>query len=175
MRMSWTRNAGLIVLGLSIMLGEGCKRQPPPVVSQPTVPPAPRVATPIPPDFSAEPPPDTDAGSQTPLRRPRRRVMPQVNQPQGPTLDQQAIAEAQKRRDAKLLEQQTAASQRQQEELNGVVQKSMKIQQDQQAEPRIQEAPQVPITQPAASGPDAPRIQDNPVPPQTAPPAPQDL
>jgi hypothetical protein len=101
-----------------------------------------------------------------------RRAAPPVVQAPRPVVDPEALAEAQRQRDASLLQGQQAASQRQQQELNGVVQRSLKIQQDQQAEPRIQDAPEVPITQQPVPGQEAPRIQDNPnvPPPQQAEP-----
>jgi len=82
-----------------------------------------------------------------------------------PVIDQAALEAAQRQKDAVLLQSQQAASQRQQQELNGVVQKSYKLQQAQQAEPRIQEAPEVPINQPLPGFPNQ-RIQDNPGTPQ---------
>jgi hypothetical protein len=165
MRSNPMKDAGLVVVGLAVMLGQGCKQKPAPVVAQPVVLKTPRVARPEVPAYV--PPMEDDAVTQAP-RQPRHHVVARVDPtPVQPVVNNEAVAAAQRQRDATLLQQQQVASQRQQQELNGVVQRSVKITQDQQNEPRIQEAPQVPITQPDVSG---PRIQDNPVPPQDNPP-----
>jgi hypothetical protein len=61
---------------------------------------------------------------------------------------QTALEEKQRRQDAALLQQQEAASQKQQEELNRQIEQGVKEQQRIQAEPRILELPEVPISQP---------------------------
>jgi len=170
--MGLTKFGGVAAVVLAAMLAQGCKRKAEPVAAQPVVRSAPRVSEPSPSDFPADNAPVPDANAAT-SRQPRRRrvVAPQVEQaPQ--TVDAQAAEEAQQRRDAALLKQQESASQKQQQELNGVVQQSLKIQQEQQAEPRIQDAPEPPASvysQSQQQGQDEPRIQDAPGPAQTNP------
>ncbi|WP_433973207.1 hypothetical protein [Tunturiibacter lichenicola] len=157
---------GVMALGLVAVLAQGCKQKAAPVVAQPVVRTAPRAA-PSPSDF---PPDDADVpDTNVTASRPRRRkvVAPPVTPP--PVVDTGAADEAQQRRDAALLKQQESASQRQQQELNGVVQQSLKLQQEQQAEPRIQSAPEQPLSPPAQPGQEEQRIQDAPGPAQTAP------
>ncbi|NYF51434.1 hypothetical protein HDF12_001799 [Edaphobacter lichenicola] len=156
------KGAGLAAVGLALIVGQGCKKKQAPVVVQPVVRTVPRAAQP---DFPDDPPPVPVVADQRAHHAVRRMAPPVVQAPR-PVVDPEALAEAQRQRDASLLQRQQAASQRQQQELNGVVQRSLKIQQDQQAEPRIQEAPQVPITQQPVPGQEGPRISDNPnVPP----------
>jgi hypothetical protein len=57
----------------------------------------------------------------------------------------EAVAAAQGLEDARLLQQQQAASQRQQEELDQEIEQELKTQQDMEAEPRIQEIPEIPM------------------------------
>ena len=157
---------GAVALGLAAILMQGCKQKAAPIVAQPVVRTIPRAA-PVPSDF---PPDAVEPDSNVVASRPRRRKFvapPVVVQP--PAIHTEAAEEAQQRRDAALLKQQESASQRQQQELNGVVQQSLKIQQDQQAEPRIQEAPEQPLTPPTQPGQEEQRIQDAPGPAQTAP------
>jgi hypothetical protein len=59
-----------------------------------------------------------------------------------------AAAEAQRRQDAMLLEQQQAASQRQQEELDQEIGQDVRAQQEMEAEPRIQDVPELPLSAP---------------------------
>jgi hypothetical protein len=156
------KGAGLVAVGLALIVGQGCKKKQAPAPVQPVVRTVPRAAQP---DFPDDPPPVPVVADQVAHHAVRRAVAPPVQAPR-PVVDPEALAEAQRQRDASLLQRQQAASQRQQQELNGVVQRSLKIQQDQQAEPRIQDAPEVPITQQPVPGQEGPRIQDNPnVPP----------
>jgi len=159
------QGAGLAAMGLALMMGQGCKKKLAPAVAQPVVRAAPR---PTPVDFPDDPPEPLNVDQ--PVHHSVHRVaLPPVVQAPRPVVDPNALAEAQRQRDATLLQQQQAASQRQQQELNGVVQRSQKLQQEQQAEPRIQDLPEVPITQPVVPGQEPPRIQDNPNIPQQAP------
>jgi hypothetical protein len=159
------KGAGLVAVGLALVVGQGCKKKQAPVVAQPVVRTAPR---PAPPDFPDDPPEPLNVDQ--PVHHAARRVAPPpVVAPPRPAVDPNALAEAQRQRDATLFQQQQAASQRQQQELNGVVQRSSKLYQDQQAEPRIQSLPEVPITQQFAPGQEPPRIQDNPNLPQPQP------
>ena len=166
------QGAGLAAVGLALVAGQGCKKKQAPAVVQPVVRAAPR---PAPVDFPDDPPEPVNLDQ--PVHHSARRVAPAPVVPAPrPVFDPNAAAEAQRQRDATLFQQQQAASQRQQQELNGVVQRSQKLQQQQQSEPRIQDLPEVPITQPVVPGQEPPRIQDNPnMPqPQQAEPAPMD-
>jgi hypothetical protein len=164
------KGAGLVGLGLVLMAGQGCKKKQAPAAAQPVVHAAPR---PAPVDFPDDPPEPVNLDQ--PVHHSARRVAPAPVMPAPrPVFDPNAAAEAQRQRDASLLQQQQAASQRQQQELNGVVQRSYKLQQEQQAEPRIQDLPEVPITQPVVPGQEPPRIQDNPNLPQSQQPAPEE-
>jgi hypothetical protein len=60
-----------------------------------------------------------------------------------------AVAAEQRRQDARLLQQQQATSQQQQEELNQDIEQTLKMQREMEAEPRIQDVPELP-PQPAA-------------------------
>jgi hypothetical protein len=57
---------------------------------------------------------------------------------------QAAVAEAQRQQDARLLRQQEAASQRQQEELDREIDQDMRMREEMEAEPRIQDIPELP-------------------------------
>ncbi|WP_158941871.1 hypothetical protein [Granulicella sp. S190] len=151
----FAKGAGLAAVGLVLMAGQGCKKKQAPVVVTPVVRTAPRAATP---DFPDLPPPVPVVADREVHHAVRHVAAPPVMQAPRPVVDPAALAAAQRQSDAVLLQRQEAASQRQQQELNGVVQRSIKTQQDQQAEPRIQELPEVPISQPDASG--QPRISD---------------
>lgn len=152
------KGAGLVAVGLALIVGQGCKKKQAPAPVQPVVRTVPRPAEP---DFPDDAPPLPVVADQV-AHHAVRRVAPPVVQAPTPVVDPEALAEAQRQRDASLLQQQQTASQRQQQELNGVVQRSLKVQQDQQAEPRIQDAPEVPITQQPVPGQEEQRIQDNP-------------
>jgi hypothetical protein len=161
----FAKGAALAAVGLALMVGQGCKKKQAPAPVQPVVRAAPRPAMP---DFPDDPPEPVPVDQ--PVHHVARHVAPPpVVPPPRPVVDPNALAEAQRQRDATLLQQQQAASQKQQQELNGVVQRSYKLYQDQQAEPRIQSLPEVPITQQFAPGQEPPRIQDNPNLPQPQP------
>jgi hypothetical protein len=159
------QGVGLAAVGVALMVGQGCKKKQAPAVVQPVVRASPR---PAPVDFPDDPPEPLKLDQ--PVHHAARRAAPSPVVPASrPVVDPNAAAEAQRQRDATLLQRQEAASQRQQQELNGVVQRSYKLQQQQQAEPRIQDLPEVPITQPIVPGQEPPRIQDNPNVQQQAP------
>jgi hypothetical protein len=164
------QGTGLAAVGLALIAGQGCKKTPGPAAAQPVVHAAPRRA---PVDFPDEP--SEPVSPDQPVHHSARRIAPPpaVYAPR-PVVDPAAAEAAQRQRDATLLQRQEAASQKQQQELNGVVQKSYKLQQEQQAEPRIQDVPEVPITQPSLPGQEAPRIQDNPNMPQPQQPEPEE-
>ena len=159
------KGLGLAVVGLALMVGQGCKKKQVPAAARPVVRMVPRSATPDFPDS----PPQTVVLDQPAHHSVRRAAPAPVVRAPRPVIDQAALEAAQRQKDAVLLQSQQAASQRQQQELNGVVQRSAKVQQDQQNEPRIQEAPEAPLTPPGA--PAGQRIQDNPNPPTPQPPA----
>jgi hypothetical protein len=131
-----------------------------------------------------EPVPDDQPVRQQARRRRVEMPPPQVEAP----IDRRAVdaqaAALQRQEDARLWQQQTAASQKAQQELNQEVDESTKAQQKMQAEPRIQDAPefsQPPLpaglaTQPLQPGQEPPRIQDGPpasaAPVQPVPPPP---
>ncbi len=142
MRDGWARLSGIVALGLVVMLAQGCKKKAAPVVVQPVVRSAPRPSGPSLSDFPPDDPQVTDTKAPHQPRS-HRVVVAQVDPAPQPA-DVESAEEAQQRRDAVLLKQQEAASQRQQQELNGVVQQSLKTYQEQQAEPRIQSAPEPP-------------------------------
>jgi hypothetical protein len=141
MRLTLAKCFVAVGVGLAAMAVEGCKKQ----ASAP-VEPVVRTARWVQPDFASRSLPVEDAD---PVVRPRaERVAPQPAQPlqvqrQVPRTDEQgeAVAAAQREQDTRLLEQQQAASQKQQEELNQEIEQEMERQQEVQAEPRIQDIP----------------------------------
>ncbi|WP_158794833.1 hypothetical protein [Granulicella sp. L60] len=152
-------------LGVAAILMQGCKQKVAPVSVQPVVRTVPRA--PLPPDFDAPLPAEDPDTSQSAAVHRQRRAAPQPVQLPAPVVrfDAEAADAVQRRQDARLLQQQEAASQAQQKELNQVVDRSVKAQQQMEAEPRIQDAP----TGGFAPVPEGPRIQDAPGPAQTLP------
>jgi hypothetical protein len=150
-----------VVVGLVVVGSQGCKRHVAPTPSQPVVRVSPAVNTV--PDFDDGPLPvestDAAAGSSRRQRVPRQiQVQPVPMQ----STDSQTISDAeQRRRDAQLLQDQQAASQRQQEELNQEIKQNLERQQRDDSVPRIQEVPETPITQPEQPE----QIHDDPRPP----------
>jgi hypothetical protein len=155
------KGVGLAAVGMALVVGQGCKKKVAPAAVQPVVRTVPRVAQP---DFPDDPPPLPVIADKGVHHAMRRVVAPAPVPAPRPVVDPEALAEAQRQRDASLLQRQQAASQRQQQELNGVVERSAKIRQAQQDEPRIQEAPEAPIDRPLPGVPGQ-RIQDNPASP----------
>jgi DNA polymerase III gamma/tau subunit len=159
-------------VGTMAMLPAGCKRHaapaPTPAAAAPRPAPAPRFEP-----FSSDVGAAKDTSSQPPIRRRRTENLPEMA-PAPANQDTEAQVEAEQReRDAGLLRQQEAASQRQQQELNQTVQQSQKAQEQEEAEPRIEDAPGPAPTQriqDAPGPPPAPRIQDAPGPSQMLPP-----
>jgi len=137
--------------GLALIVAQGCKKQAAPAPVQRVVASVPRVR----PDFALGPLPveDIDSGVMPRVDRTAPRP-PQVQPVQAPTQEadtQAAVAEAQRRQDAMLLEQQQAASQRQQEELDQEIEQDVRAQQEMEAEPRIQDVPELPLSAPEES------------------------
>jgi hypothetical protein len=89
---------------------------------------------------------DVDVGA---VPRVDRAAPPEQAQPipaQQPADAQPAmVVETQRLQDARLCEEQEAASERQQEELNQDIEQDVKTQEEMQAEPRIQGVPEVPL------------------------------
>ncbi len=167
MQIAFARWRLMAVVGLAAVLAAGCKRHVSPVASQPVVRSSPAVNTV--PDFDDGPPPVGSAGVAVVSNR-RQAVSRQTElqtaqvQPE----DTEAISSADQRRvDAKLLQEQQTASQRQQDELNREVEENIERQRQDESVPRIQEVPETPITQPE----EPERIHDDPRPPaETTPP-----
>ena len=155
-----------VVVGLVVVGSQGCKRHVAPTPSQPVVRVSPAVNTV--PDFDDGPPPVESTGLAVASNRKRSvsrqiEVQPAQVQPE----DTGAISAAEQRMaDAKLLQEQQTASQRQQDELNRQVEENIERQRQDDSVPRIQEAPEIPITQPE----DPERIHDDPKPPAETPP-----
>ena len=133
-------------VGLALMAAQGCKKQTAPAPVQPVVLTVQRVQ----PDFPVGPLPveDVDTGATPRVERVARRQQVQPVQVQSADVQAAAVAEAQRRQDERLLQQQQAASQRQQEELDQEIEQDMKTQEEMEAEPRIQDIPEVPLMTP---------------------------
>jgi hypothetical protein len=158
----------VVAVALVTIATEGCKRKAAPAPAQPVVHRLPPVSTV--PDLSVAPLKVEKGDVRGASRRGSGQSGQIVLRPARSTDGQSpAAAAAQRRRDARLLQQQQAASQRQQQELNGEVQKDVQMQQQMQAEPRIQEVPETPVTPPLQPAQEAPRIQDNPPAPPSSP------
>lgn len=141
--------AWVLGFGLTMIAGvSGCKRHSAPVPAQPVVRTLPPIKTR--PDFpmGSVPPARIEEGPSVGARQDLRRT---VVPPSGPSAaeTQTALAAAQRRQDAALLQQQQAASRRQQEELDHQIEQSVRAQQQMDAQPRIQEPPEKPMTQPS--------------------------
>ncbi|MEO6804591.1 MAG: hypothetical protein ABI286_12330 [Edaphobacter sp.] len=152
--LAWALGFGLAVAGVS-----GCKAHPARVPARPVVRTLPPIKTR--PDFpmGSLPPARIDESPAVSPRQDLRRV---AVPPTGPSAaeTQAALAAVQRRQDATLLQQQQAASRRQQEELDHQVEQNVKAQRQMDAQPRIQEPPERPMTQP----PQPQGIQDQPRP-----------
>jgi hypothetical protein len=157
-------------VGAMAMLPGGCKRHAAPA---PTPAVAPRPA-PLP-RFELFPR-DAGAVNETPpppIRRRQRESLPQAAPVAVSQETEAQVEERQRQMDTGLLRQQETASQRQQQELNWMVQQNQKAQEEQQAEPRIEDAPGPEPSQPIQDAPEpapGPRIQDAPGPSQMVPP-----
>jgi hypothetical protein len=160
--------AGLVFV-LAVMLVQGCRKHAVEAQAQPAVLTVPRVQTDFP--VGALRFEDGDTGTMPSVIRsvqPQQQV--KLVQVQGTDDQAAAIAAAvQRRQDESLLERQEAASERQQEELDREVEQNLKMEQEVQAERRIQDAPEMPLPS-SLPDQDAPRIKDNPgVPAQVVP------
>lgn len=172
--MRGSRMTDVVVVGLATMLSigfAGCRQKSsPPVVQQPVASPhvrVPRYVDPMPVEEEDIPAPS----------HPHRHAAPAPVIHVVPVENTDADEAAQRAQDARLLQQQQAASQHQQEDVNQTVQQSIKQTLQMQQEPRIQSAPG-PSQDPNVRIQDAPGpapapqgIQDAPGPP----PAPQGI
>jgi hypothetical protein len=151
MRETFARCAVAMGAGLALIVAQGCKKQAAPVAVQPVVSSSRPLVLP---DFSVGhlPVEDVDPGAtpkvdRTLLRRPQVQPL-QVEPVQVEHADAgaAAVAEAQRQQDedARLLQQQEAASEQQQEELDREIEQDQKTQQEMEAEPRIQDIPELP-------------------------------
>ena len=140
--------AGFAVL-VGLMAAQGCKKQAAPVAVQPVA----RSVAQVQPNFSfgSLPVEDVDTRVMPRVDRgPRRQQQVQSVQTQPVQVQsvevqsvdaQAAAAEEQRQQDEMLLEQQQAESDRQQEELNRDIEETLRMQEEVQAEPRIQDNP----------------------------------
>jgi uncharacterized protein (DUF1800 family) len=180
--------AGVVTFGVAVGLGgvlmQGCKRPAPPPPQTRTV-----VRQPVR-SLEAVPAPEPVPDDDQPMRSQARRRRVDMPQPVEAPIDRRAVdaqaAALQRQQDARLWQQQTAASQKAQRELNQEVDESVKAQQKQQEEPRIKDAPEFSqpplpagmVAQPVQPGQEPPRIQDAPpasaAPVQPPSPAPQE-
>jgi hypothetical protein len=134
-------------VGLALIVAQGFRKQSAPVPVQSVVHSLPRLQ----PEFALGPLP-VEEEERVARRRVDRAALerPQV-QPvqlqQRADSPNEAVAAAQRLEDARLLQQQEAASQRQQEELDQEIEQDVKAQQEMEAEPRIQDIPEVPMEQ----------------------------
>src|ERR1700756_4183091 len=123
--------------GVALIAAQVYRKPPASAPVQPVALSLPRVQL----DFPVGPLPveEVDAGAEPGVDRaaPQQQVQPiPVEQPAD--VQPAAVAETQRVQDARLFEQQEAASERQQEELNQDIQRDVKTQEEMQAEPRIQ-------------------------------------
>ena len=141
MRETVARCVVTIGVGLTLMAVQGCKKHAAPAPVQPVVVSSARG---VQPDFPIGPLPveDVDTGARPRVERAARpRYQAQPVGAEGTDAQAAAASAAQKRQDERLFQQQEAASQRQQEELNRDIEENVKMQQEMQAEPRIQDTP----------------------------------
>jgi hypothetical protein len=131
--------------GFALMVAQGCRKQSAPAPVQPVV----RSSSRVQPDFALGPLPVEEMDDPVATPRVARAALqrPQLPPVQVRRADAQneAVAAAQGLEDARLLQQQQAASQRQQEELDQEIEQDLKTQQEMEAEPRIQDIPEVPM------------------------------
>jgi len=131
-------------VGLALIVAQGCKKQAAPAPVQTVVSSSgPQVQ----PDFPVGPLPveDVDPGAKPRVERAAgRRQQVQPVQVQSADAQAAAVSAAQRRQDERLLQQQEAASQRQQEELDREIDQDMRMREEMEAEPRIQDIPELP-------------------------------
>jgi len=141
MRKTVARSVVTISIGVTLMAVQGCKKHAAPAPVQPVVVSS---APGVQPDFpiGSLPVEDIDTGAKPRVERAaRQRYQAQPVQAESTDAQASAALAAQRRQDERLFQQQEAASQRQQEELNRDIEENVKMQQEMQAEPRIQDTP----------------------------------
>ena len=144
MREAVTKCLVAVGAGFALMVAQGCRKQAAPAPAT-VVFNLPQVQL----NFASGPLPveDVDSGEAPKVEGVAQRQQ-QVQPVQEERADAQAAAaaaEAQRLEDARLLQRQEAASERQQEELDQEIEQHMRAQDEMEAEPRIQEIPEVPL------------------------------
>jgi hypothetical protein len=134
-------------VGLALIVAQGFRKQSAPVPVQPVVRSLPRVQ----PEFALGPlPVEEEERVATPKVERAALERPQVEPVQVQPVPvqradaQAAAAAAQRLQDERLLQEQEAASQRQQEDLDREIEQDMRTQEEMEAEPRIQDIPELP-------------------------------
>jgi hypothetical protein len=132
-----------LVAGSALIAAKEYRKQPASAPVQPVALSLPQVRL----NFPVGPLPveDVDVGVMQRVDRAEPRQQVEQEQAQRDAPPEAIAADAQRVQDAKLLEEQEAASERQQEELNRDIERDVKTQEEMQAEPRIQGVPEVPV------------------------------
>jgi hypothetical protein len=141
MRKAFAKCAVVLGVGLAALAVQGCKKKAAPAPVQTVVRSVPQVQ----PDFQVGSLKVEDVDPAPRVNR-AARVLPPVQPEPAQSTDAPAadLAAAQRVQDARLLEEQRADSQRQQQELDEEIQQIEKTQQDVQDEPRIEDGPSWP-------------------------------
>jgi hypothetical protein len=129
--------------GVALIAGQGCRKQPAAASVQPAALSLPRVQL----DFPVGPLPveDVDTGARPRVDHAAPPLQVQPVQVQRADVQNEAVVDGQRVQDTRLLQEQETASERQQEELNRDIERDVKTRDEMQAEPRIQEVPEVPL------------------------------
>jgi hypothetical protein len=143
MREAFAKCLVAVGAGMALLAAQGCRKQAAPAPAT-VVFNLPQVQL----NFASGPLPveDVDSGPAPRVEGVAQRQQ-QVQPVQEERADAQAAAaaaEAQRLEDARLLQRQEAASERQQNELDQEIEQDMRTQDEMEAEPRIQEVPEVP-------------------------------
>jgi type IV secretory pathway VirB10-like protein len=141
MRKAFAKCAVVLGVGLAALAVQGCKKKAAPAPVQTVVRSVPQVQ----PDFQVGSLPVEEVDPAPRVNR-AARVLPPVQPVPAQSTDAPAadLAAAQRVQDARLLEEQRADSQRQQQELDEEIQQIEKTQQEVQEEPRIEDGPSWP-------------------------------
>ncbi|HTC75797.1 MAG TPA: hypothetical protein VK684_09490 [Edaphobacter sp.] len=129
--------------GVALIAAQGCRKQPAAASVQPAALSLPRVQL----DFPVGPLPveDVDTGARPRVDHAAPPLQVQPVQVQRADVQNEAVVDGQRVQDTRLLQEQETASERQQEELNRDIERDVKTRDEMQAEPRIQEIPEVPL------------------------------
>jgi hypothetical protein len=143
MRGAIAKSVVVLVAGLALIAAKEYRKQPASAPVQPVALSLPQVRL----NFPVGPLPveDVDVGAIQRIDRAEPRQQVEQEQTQRDAPPEAIAADAQRVQDAKLLEEQEASSERQQEELNRDIERDVKTQEEMQAEPRIQGVPEVPV------------------------------